>query len=83
MKRRNFLKLVAAVVICPKGLLKTEPIAKEFIAYCAVGGKLTYREHRELIKKLREAHKNTKFKQPVRHFYFRGVRCYYLSGLGV
>lgn len=28
MKRRNFLKLVAAAVVCPKGLSKVKPITK-------------------------------------------------------
>lgn len=79
MKRRNFLKLVAAAVVCPKGLLKEEkkPWAKYRKSY-----NLSKVERQRLIKKLREAFKNTKFKSPLRPvIYFNGVRIYYREQL--
>ncbi len=78
MKRRNFLKLVAAAVVCPKGLLKAEPTTKAYAAYRAAGGQLTHREYKKLIEKFRKAYKNTKFKKPVYSYgityYFRNKR---------
>ena len=104
MKRRNFLKLIAAAVVCPKGLLtKDRTRLKDTNSSCISGEKpgsnagagerrwvcyyddpaLTKKEEQELVKKLREAHKNTKFKSPVhtKCFYFRGVQCFYQSKL--
>ena len=80
MKRRNFLKLVAAVVVCPNGLLTEKK--KPWATFHTNGGDLTDREREELIKKMRRAFKNTKFKKPIRPIiYYRGVRIHYIEDL--
>ena len=74
MKRRNFLKLIAAAVVCPKGLLveKKEPWAAFRKNY-----NLSDAEKSELVDKIRKAFKNTKFKSPCKpHVYYRGDRYY-------
>lgn len=96
MKRRNFLKLVAAAVVCPKGLLKAESVTKsivltertmlsgkKFATYYVDGGELTDKERKELIRKFKEAFKNTKFKIPkIRNpIYIQGIPCYYQDKL--
>ena len=94
MKRRNFLKLVATAVVCPKGLLKAEPVTKsvvltqhtllsgkKFATFHANGGDLTDGEREELIKKMQNTFKNTKFKSPLhlKCIYYHGVPCFYQS----
>ena len=79
MERRNFLKLMVAVIVCPKGLLadKKKPWA-EFHKNCTLSGI----EKQNLIKKFREAFKNTKFKSPLHPFiYYNGVRIFYREDL--
>lgn len=82
MKRRNFLKLVAAAVICPKGLLTEKK--KPWTEYHK-NHNLSNTEKQKLIEKMREAFNNTKFKSPIFlksrqmgstygiPYYFRGV----------
>jgi len=79
MKRRNFLKLVAATIVCPKGLLKEE---KEPWAEYHKNCNLPMVKKQELIKKFRKALKNTKFKSPCNPFiYYKGVRIHYREQL--
>ena len=97
VKRRNFLKLVAAAVVCPKGLLEEKPIAKsvEFTERILLSGKkfATYyidfkpfatEEERERYRaRFRRALQKHKFHPPMlRHrIYFENTPCYYKGTL--
>lgn len=85
MKRRNFLRLCATAIAAPVALLKGKPKpVPGFPTYAEqpyMAWKNYYAEYKydpELLKKFREAFKNTKFQLPI---YLQGIPIVYRSPL--